>query len=308
MNQYINNKRMFPSEEEDSATEEACNITDKNYELKVDEKKKSENNNSEIKALLEIQENKFNKKIEDLNVTINDLRKEREQYFHFIDYLKRKREIDKKEIQELDSDVRFLLKEKAKDKNIIRYLLKERELDNKEKRKMESDIRFLLEKNEELTIKNKELDMKVQKLYEFIFTAKLRKLVKKLLEFIINNYNNYIIYDEEEKKLYFTDLPLILKSFETKKNDTLKSLNIFLDKILNYANKASFTIHFVRQSANEINDIIVFEKSLDFFQYFGISLNDKKILTILIPEKYYTNIDNADFEKKISELISKVCK
>ena len=82
-------------------------------------------------------------------------------------------------------------------------------------------------------------------------------------------------------------------------------VNKFLDIILYYANKSSFTYHFVRQSAKEINDIFLFEKNIDFFQYFGICQNDKKILTILIPEKYYTNIDYAYFDKKISELISK---
>ena len=229
-----------------------------------------------------------------------------EENFHIIEFLKKKREIDKKEIQQLNFEVRLLNYEKGKDKITIGNLLKEKELDREEIRKLKSNISYLLEKRKyDIQLIGK-LSAKVDKLYEFKFAAKLRKLLKKLLEFVVDNYNKYIIYDELRKKFYFTDLPIILNSFESKKVDTLNSLNNFLDIILYYANKSSFTIHFVRNSASNVNDIIVFEKSVDFFQYFGICRNDEKILTTLIPEKYYTNINDADFDKKISELISKV--
>jgi len=305
MKHYINNKRKLSLEEEDDSVTESAG--EKNYELKkkikIEEKKESKHNYSNTdddKTLLEF-ENKFNKKLEELQKKI-------EKNSHLIENLIQKREIDKKEIQQLNFEVRFLLKEREKEKNSITYLLKERELEREEIQKMKSNIRYLLEKRKYDGQLIEELSTKVDKLYEFVFSTNLRKLVKKLLEFAVDHYNKYIIYDEKEKKFYFTDLPIILKSFENKKDDTLNSLNKFLDIILYYYNKSSFNINFTGKSYSKINDITTFEKSADFFQYFGICKNDEKILTTLIPEKYYTNINDVDFDKKMSELISKVCK
>ena len=305
MKHYINNKRKLSLEEEDDSVTESAG--EKNYELKkkikIEEKKESKHNYSNTdddKTLLEF-ENKFNKKLEEIQKKI-------EKNSHLIENLIQKREIDKKEIQQLNFEVRFLLQEREKEKNSITYLLKERELEREEIQKMKSNIIYLQKKRKYDGQLIEELSTKVDKLYEFVFSTNLRKLVKKLLEFVVDHYNKYIIYDEKEKKFYFTDLPIILKSFENKKDDTLNSLNKFLDIILYYYNKSSFNINFTGKSYSKINDITTFEKSADFFQYFGICKNDEKILTTLIPEKYYTNINDVDFDKKMSELISKVCK
>ena len=297
-NQYTKKKRNSPYKEDSSITEEVESSETEEYndlnKIKREEKKKQENNNSfhpskkeDIINLLQLQEQKFNEKI-------NDLKIEKKNDYDYFQYL----------IKDLNSTIDALINEREIDKNIINKLIMEKEIDKKER---EIDREII----NELINKNKELGQKVDELDRFSFSAKLRKLLKKLLEYIIKKYIRYMKYEKDKNKLYFIESP-IQGLYGRKANETINALNEILGIIFSYSKKSDYTIHFVSKKAekNKVfkEDIIVFEKYKNFSEFFKLSKNCEKILINLIPEKYFTIIDNSDFKKKIPYLISKLCK
>jgi len=325
-NQYTKKKRNSPYKEDSSITEEVESSETEEYndlnKIKREEKKKQENNNSfhpskkeDIINLLQLQEQKFNEKI-------NDLKIEKKNDYDYFQYL----------IKDLNSTIDALINEREIDKNIINKLIMEKEIDKKEREIDKKEIFYLkneinklimekeIDKKEreidreiinELINKNKELGQKVDELDRFSFSAKLRKLLKKLLEYIIKKYIRYMKYEKDKNKLYFIESP-IQGLYGRKANETINALNEILGIIFSYSKKSDYTIHFVSKKAekNKVfkEDIIVFEKYKNFSEFFKLSKNCEKILINLIPEKYFTIIDNSDFEKKIPYLISKLCK
>lgn len=318
-NQYTKKKRNSPYKEDSSITEEVESSETEEYndlnKIKREEKKKQENNNSfhpskkeDIINLLQLQEQKFNEKI-------NDLKIEKKNDYDYFQYL----------IKDLNSTIDALINEREIDKNIINKLIMEREIDKKEISYLKNEINKLIMEKEidkkereidreiinELINKNKELGQKVDELDRFSFSAKLRKLLKKLLEYIIKKYIRYMKYEKDKNKLYFIESP-IQGLYGRKANETINALNEILGIIFSYSKKSDYTIHFVSKKAekNKVfkEDIIVFEKYKNFSEFFKLSKNCEKILINLIPEKYFTIIDNSDFEKKIPYLISKLCK
>ena len=297
-NQYTKKKRNSPYKEDSSITEEVESSETEEYndlnKIKREEKKKQENNNSfhpskkeDIINLLQLQEQKFNEKI-------NDLKIEKKNDYDYFQYL----------IKDLNSTIDALINEREIDKNIINKLIMEKEIDKKER---EIDREII----NELINKNKELGQKVDELDRFSFSAKLRKLLKKLLEYIIKKYIRYMKYEKDKNTLYFIESP-IQGLYGRKANETINALNEILGIIFSYSKKSDYTIHFVSKKAekNKVfkEDIIVFEKYKNFSEFFKLSKNCEKILINLIPEKYFTIIDNSDLEKKIPYLISKLCK
>ena len=318
-NQYTKKKRNSPYKEDSSITEEVESSETEEYndlnKIKREEKKKQENNNSfhpskkeDIINLLQLQEQKFNEKI-------NDLKIEKKNDYDYFQYL----------IKDLNSTIDALINEREIDKNIINKLIMEREIDKKEISYLKNEINKLIMEKEidkkereidreiinELINKNKELGQKVDELDRFSFSAKLRKLLKKLLEYIIKKYIRYMKYEKDKNKLYFIESP-IQGLYGRKANETINALNEILGIIFSYSKKSDYTIHFVSKKAekNKVfkEDIIVFEKYKNFSEFFKLSKNCEKILINLIPEKYFTIIDNSDFKKKIPYLISKLCK
>ena len=297
-NQYTKKKRNSPYKEDSSITEEVESSETEEYndlnKIKREEKKKQENNNSfhpskkeDIINLLQLQEQKFNEKI-------NDLKIEKKNDYDYFQYL----------IKDLNSTIDALINGREIDKNIINKLIMEKEIDKKER---EIDREII----NELINKNKELGQKVDELDRFSFSAKLRKLLKKLLEYIIKKYIRYMKYEKDKNTLYFIESP-IQGLYGRKANETINALNEILGIIFSYSKKSDYTIHFVSKKAekNKVfkEDIIVFEKYKNFSEFFKLSKNCEKILINLIPEKYFTIIDNSDFKKKIPYLISKLCK
>ena len=325
-NQYTKKKRNSPYKEDSSITEEVESSETEEYndlnKIKREEKKKQENNNSfhpskkeDIINLLQLQEQKFNEKI-------NDLKIEKKNDYDYFQYL----------IKDLNSTIDALINEREIDKNIINKLIMEKEIDKKEREIDKKEISYLkneinklimekeIDKKEreidreiinELINKNKELGQKVDELDRFSFSAKLRKLLKKLLEYIIKKYIRYMKYEKDKNTLYFIESP-IQGLYGRKANETINALNEILGIIFSYSKKSDYTIHFVSKKAekNKVfkEDIIVFEKYKNFSEFFKLSKNCEKILINLIPEKYFTIIDNSDFKKKIPYLISKLCK
>ena len=154
------------------------------------------------------------------------------------------------------------------------------------------------------------MENEVEEQSKFVFNAKIRKLLKKLLEYILKKYyNSYMEYNERSNRLYFIDIPKILSG--KNREFRINALNKILNIIFNKTKHADYSLHFVSKNVMENNalrkDIIVFKKCDDFFQYFEIT-KYKDILIKIIPENYFTSIDNIRFEEKIPDLLAKYCR
>ena len=165
---------------------------------------------------------------------------------------------------------------------------------------------------QEQKIQIETLNSKVKELNEFYFAGKLRKLLKKLIQFIINNYfYSYMKYNKYNKKIYFVKAPkptLDLKFVED--NDIIDALNRILEQTFTMAKSKDFIIHFIDKRANKDKSskkiYQVFKNKNEFFNYFRISEKDKIILNEIFPEEYLTIIDNSSFDINIKSLINVV--
>jgi len=231
-----------------------------------------------------------------------------------INLLKSEREKDIKSIDNLRKYIGELEYKHEEDRKYINQILFQREED---KRKID-DLKFQNLKNKfyinELLIENKSLKNKInwmeKKMYDLVkyeFEIKLRKLLKKLIEYIFNKYfNDYMFYDEMKNKVFFYRSPKYIKDVSEK--TIINALNEML-KILFYETKeGDYLVHFVNQNEKLGNRFYkkekLFKNSKDFFIHFGLSQYEN-ILIQIIPEEYFTTIDNLDFKIKISNLIKK---
>ena len=169
---------------------------------------------------------------------------------------------------------------------------------------------------EKITLENKLLEKvdqlkdQVDELNEFHFKAKLRKLLKNLIEYLFQQfYPNYIFFYKETNKIKFQFFPR--NKFKTiefiKQNKIITILNNLLDKIFIGSKSNDYVVHFVEQRA-EYNPhyrryINVFKNTDDFFQYFNIHGIDRFVLLQIIPPNYFLEIDNFKFDKSIRDII-----
>jgi hypothetical protein len=153
--------------------------------------------------------------------------------------------------------------------------------------------------------KIRDLEDKVKSLSIYVFKAKLRKLLKKLLEYIVKNYFHFIRFNKHENKIYFKFAPYISGLTEY---EIITALNSMLKVIFHNITLNNYIIHFVDEQAffNESakKDIEVFSKSENFFEYFHISMLHEKIIKELIPEHYFTTINNYEFDFNIEKLLN----
>lgn len=184
---------------------------------------------------------------------------------------------------------------------------------------LETGNNYLQSKNIELQIKLKDqektiryLKQKVNELDEFHFSAKLRKLMKNLLGFIIDRfYPDYIKYDRINDKIYFFDSPIITDIFYLDKTrKTIQALNKLLEIIFSSAKEKDFVIHLIdpRAMNNKFfkRNFYVFKNENEFFSFFNIPEDYRNILVQLIPREYFTIIDNVTFEVNIKELMNNI--
>lgn len=156
------------------------------------------------------------------------------------------------------------------------------------------------------------LKNQVNELEEFHFPSKLRKLLKNLIGFIIHNfYPRYMIYQETIERIYFVKAPKFPYDLSwAKDEEIINALNRILELLFTKAKEKDFVIHFVDKKAlrnNYYKRIYnVFPKSEDFFNFFGISDVDRKILRELIPENYFIQIDNVSFDVNLKDLLNKI--
>ena len=169
---------------------------------------------------------------------------------------------------------------------------------------------------EKITLENKllkkveQLKDQVDELNEFHFKAKLRKLLKNLIEYLFQQfYPNYIFFNKETNKIKFFLFPR--NKFKTiefiKQNKIITILNNLLDKIFIGSKSNDYVVHFVEQRA-EYNPhyrryINAFKNTDDFFQYFNIHGIDRFVLLQIIPPNYFMEIDNFKFDKSIRDII-----
>ena len=169
---------------------------------------------------------------------------------------------------------------------------------------------------EKITLENKLLEKvdqlkdQVDELNEFHFKAKLRKLLKNLIEYLFQQfYPNYIFFYKETNKIKFQFFPR--NKFKTiefiKQNKIITILNNLLDKIFIGAKSNDYIVHFVEQRAEDNpyyrRYINVFKNTDDFFQYFNIHGINRFVLLQIIPPNYFMEIDNFKFDKSIRDII-----
>ena len=322
-NQFIERKRNqisreeLPSEEElteentddiDSITEEYNEINQK-YKNKKSEKEKVEKKKPEKQTFKKekpkrnspeekpkdsplqkeqksnIQPKTQGTKIDHLYSIIYDLKKEKNSILKYIYYLKDENENLKKEMKDLKNENSLLKLQTKRDEENI----------------------------DELFYDVDALRSEVKELSRFVFKAKLRKLLKKLLEYILKNYfNSYMIYNGRDKRVSFKKAPEILKIYGESEDDSKAALNEILYIIFHYSKIIDYTLHFANKDAIEKKaikkNIVVFQKYEDFFDYFKISEKNAKILIKVIPKEYFMNINDAGFDEKLSTLLYKYCK
>ena len=164
-------------------------------------------------------------------------------------------------------------------------------------------IKNLIEENEKL--KNK-----IEELTPIIFGCKLTKLLKKILEYIINDPDLSSGLIRINNKLSFGRVPKIFFSLNFDIFDIIDSLNKILEIIFSYSSICNCRIHFVKKEAiNNINyreRIPVFNNYNEFFNYFGINELHRNILTKLIPLDLFISIDNFSYEEKTTSLLAKI--
>ena len=176
--------------------------------------------------------------------------------------------------------------------------------------RLQKSFNGIISMENNLLIKVNLLRDQVNELNEFDSQAKLRKLIKKLIEYLFDEfYPDYIFYNLITKKMKFYGFPFFRFGF--KWNDEMKiinTLNGLLDKIFARSKNNNNIFHFVvprtEKDAKFRRYIWIFKDDYDFFEYFGINEIDKHILLKIIPREYFMNIDNFQFDKSIKELIS----
>ena len=240
--------------------------------------------------------NKLKKYNARLNNKINDLKKQNSRQNKTIALLKYKTRRQDEKI------TKFEIENGIKEGKIIRL-----EINNERQREKITKLEINNERQEEKIIsqgkKIRDLEDKVKSLSIYVFKAKLRKLLKKLLEYIVKKYFHFIRFNKHENKIYFKFAPYISGLTEY---EIITALNSMLKVIFHNITLNNYIIHFVDEQAffNESakKDIKVFSKSENFFEYFHISMLHEKIIKELIPEHYFTTINNDEFDFNVEKL------
>ena len=264
----------------------------------IDEKRKYINTDKKIyENPFELQNlNNQNERMRYLEETVQKLTEQNSIFKHQLEQLKIESAIFQQKLEYQN----FKLEEQ-------KLAQKRLEIDNF---RLQKSFNEIISTENNLLIEVNSLKDQVKELNEFHFQAKLRKLVKKLIEFLFDEfYPDYMSYNIITKKIKFYRFPLLC--FVYKWNDEMKiidSLNDLLDKIFVKSKKNNNIFHFVAPRTEKDEKfrryIWVFKDDYDFFEYFGINEIDRCILLKIIPREYFMNIDNFQFDKSIKELIS----
>ncbi len=215
-----------------------------------------------------------------------------------------------KEINILKNEINTLkLKDKEKEKLMNNMILDIVNLKNSNQ-VLKDIISIDNKKIKKLIEENEKLKIKIEVLTPIVFGFKISKLLKKILEYIINDPDLSSGLININNKISFGRVPKVLFSLNFDIFYIIDSLNKILEIIFSYSSKCDCRIHFVKKEAiNNINyreRIPVFNNHKDFFNFFGINELHRNILTKLIPLDLFISIDNYSFEEKTSSLLTKI--
>ena len=177
---------------------------------------------------------------------------------------------------------------------------------------LEKELKESKKQNDNLQKKIGKLDVQIEELNDFYFSGKLRKLLKRLIEYIIKNYYySYMKTSPSTKRIYFVKAPRLSFNLKwAKDNEIIDALNRILALSFSNAKSKDLVIHFFEKKATRDSSYkkiySVFNDEDEFFTYFKINGNDKIILKEIIPKDYLTIIDNASSDISLKELINVV--
>ena len=172
-------------------------------------------------------------------------------------------------------------------------------LQSSQKRLEEDNSRLQKSFNEKISIENSlyiKVDLlraQVRELNEFHFQVKLRKLIKKLIKYLFDEfYPDYMFYNIRTKKMKFEKFPLFLFDFKLEDRKIIIGiLNELLDKIYARAQNNDCIVHFVDpRTENDPNlrrYIWVFKDDYAFFEYFHINEIGRHILLKNYPKSLF---------------------
>ena len=206
------------------------------------------------------------------------------------------------------------IKKLYEDVIILKNELKTIKKEDKEKDKL---INTILEQNKELkeTVedlkeKNNYLERKIDYIYPIAFSCQLRKLLKKLMEYIVNDPVLSSGLIRIKKEILFLRMPKELDSLHFDNYDIFNAFNFLLDIIQSFSLDCDYTAHYVEKKALYRNilkkRINVFGNYKDFFSFFNFDEKYQNILIKLIPPNFFETIDNYTIEEQLSSLISKI--
>lgn len=300
MSKYIQKKRLLSYEKE---AQERINKKSGNHNLQEKEI------NKQYEKGLDDSSTSLKEDMKKLKLTVNNLEKENQVFKKKIELLIEENQVFEKKIELLQKENHQIKSEnhqiKSENHKII-FNIQAMDLKNNN---LKEEIKSKNKRICSLEQTVKELSKTVKELSNFIFSAKIRKLLKRLLEYIvINYYDPYMYYDKIQRKLYFKKAPNNL-SFNRPESEIVLVLNNLIKTIFFYSKVSDFVIHFaIKEENNKDNFIIVFQNFSEFFDYFKIKPDERNIILNLIPEQYLTVIDNYSFETKIPDILSKYCK
>jgi len=215
----------------------------------------------------------------------NEMKQNLEELKQMVEILQKEIEIVKKKDEEKDELIDIIL----------------------QKNKMfEESIINLKKDNEELKEKNRILEEEFSKIYPVTLSYQLRKLLKKLFEFIVNDKYLCSGLSKIGTQVYFF-IPKEFYSGNFSKHDIIRAFSLLLQIIQSYPLDCDYKIYYVDKNVffhtylrKRIN---IFNNYSEFFRFFNIDKKYEEILIKYIPHYLFYSIDNYTFEEKMSSLI-----
>jgi hypothetical protein len=174
---------------------------------------------------------------------------------------------------------------------------------------LKKDNNLLRKTIKELKDKNHILEKELAKIYPVALSFQLRKLLKKIFEFIVNDRYLSSGLKKIGREVYFI-MPNEYYSSYFSRHDIIQAFIFLLQIIQSYLLDCDNKIHYVDKNAifqdSLRKRINIFNNYSEFFRFFNIDKKYEEILIKYIPPYIFYSIDNYTFEEKMSSLISKI--
>ena len=218
----------------------------------------------------------------------NEMKKNLEELKENIEFLKKEIESLKQSYEKIDELINIILQ-----KNI----------------EVEESIFNLKKDNKLLKEKNQILEKEFDKIYPVALSCQLRKLLKKIFEFIVNDRYLSSGLIKIGTEVYFI-MPNEYYSSYFSRHDMIQAFTLLLQIIQSYTLDCDHIIHYIDKNAT-FQDYLrkrinIFNNYSEFFRFFNIDKKYEEILIKYIPPYLFYSIDNYTFEEKMSSLIMKI--